>query len=506
MTRPHFKALTGSTALWICLSGTAIADVSALDVWNNWKSYGESFGQEFTIGSQNTDGGTLSLKDITISMDFGEGQISGTLGLIEFRERSDGTVAITMSPDYLMTMSIDPPEEEQVDMEFVFSQLGMTMVASGSEGAISYDYLAAEMKFALNKLLVDGEEVGVDASFAMSELNGKYSIVEGDLRQISSKMNAAGMTFDVNFTDPDDGTHFELNGNVADLSSQSEGQIPNEIDMNDPTWIFNSDFAVSGGVSAGPGSYNINVVDESGPFSFEGSSATSSLDFDFGEGMVAYGGATTDTHYRVSGAQIPLPQIELSLDESAFKFKMPLGKSDTPQDFGFLTKLIGLSVSDDIWGMIDPGKVLPREPATLILDIAGKMNWLVDITDPEAMVEVENNGEMPALLHSMTISDVTMSIAGAEVNATGDFAFDNSDLTTFDGMPAPTGTIDVNIFGVNGLMDRLTQMGLLPQEQAMGARMMLGLFARPADGPDSMTSKIEVNGDGSVFANGQQLK
>ena len=40
----------------------------------------------------------------------------------------------------------------------------------------------------------------------------------------------------------------------------------------------------------------------------------------------------------------------------------------------------------------------------------------------------------------------------------------------------------------------------------MGMRMMMGLFARPADGEDTMTSTIEVNSDGTVFANGQQVQ
>jgi hypothetical protein len=50
-------------------------------------------------------------------------------------------------------------------------------------------------------------------------------------------------------------------------------------------------------------------------------------------------------------------------------------------------------------------------------------------------------------------------------------------------------------------------MGLLPEDQAMGARMMMGMFARPGDGEDTLVSKIEVDGaSGSISANGQRLK
>ena len=60
--------------------------------------------------------------------------------------------------------------------------------------------------------------------------------------------------------------------------------------------------------------------------------------------------------------------------------------------------------------------------------------------------------------------------------------------------------------GGNGLLDTLVGLGLLPEEQAMGARMMLGLFARPGDGPDTLVSTIEVKEDGSVLANGQRVR
>ena len=34
----------------------------------------------------------------------------------------------------------------------------------------------------------------------------------------------------------------------------------------------------------------------------------------------------------------------------------------------------------------------------------------------------------------------------------------------------------------------------------------MGLFAVPGDGPDSLKSKLEINEEGHVLANGQRLK
>jgi len=49
-------------------------------------------------------------------------------------------------------------------------------------------------------------------------------------------------------------------------------------------------------------------------------------------------------------------------------------------------------------------------------------------------------------------------------------------------------------------------MGLVAEEQAMGARMMMGLFAVAGADEDTLNSKIEVNEQGQVFANGQRLR
>ncbi len=74
---------------------------------------------------------------------------------------------------------------------------------------------------------------------------------------------------------------------------------------------------------------------------------------------------------------------------------------------------------------------------------------------------------MPAEIYALDVNDITLRAIGAEVTGTGAFTFDNTDTTTFQGIPAPTGTLDVRLVGVNGLMDKLIQLGVLPEDQAM---------------------------------------
>jgi hypothetical protein len=54
-------------------------------------------------------------------------------------------------------------------------------------------------------------------------------------------------------------------------------------------------------------------------------------------------------------------------------------------------------------------------------------------------------------------------------------------------------------------LDTLVAMGFIPEDQVMGARMMLAMFAKPGETPDSLVSTIEFK-DGGLFANGQQLQ
>ena len=72
-------------------------------------------------------------------------------------------------------------------------------------------------------------------------------------------------------------------------------------------------------------------------------------------------------------------------------------------------------------------------------------------------------------------------------------------------MPRPEGKITVGIKGANQLVDNLIALGLLSEDNAMGFRMGLAMFARPGAGPDELTSEIEFK-EGGLFANGQRLQ
>lgn len=108
----------------------------------------------------------------------------------------------------------------------------------------------------------------------------------------------------------------------------------------------------------------------------------------------------------------------------------------------------------------------------------------------------------PGEISSVKINKIDLSALGATVSATGELnSPDGGDLTT------PVGMISGRLTGINALFDKLSAAGLMPQDQAMGMRMMLAMFAKPdPDNADALTSEIEFKEGGSIFANGQQVK
>ena len=502
----QWKALSGTTALLMVLSTAAHAQVTGAEVWNNWKSAAESIGEILTPGSETQVGDTLTIRDLDITMDVPDVDVTGTIAMIEFRERDDGTVAITLSPSYEMQIAAAPETGESFDLTLQVMQEGVSIVASGGDGEISYDFLAPEITVSVAELVVDDEPMEMNADIVISDMNGSYTLTEGDMPRIASRLNAGEISFDVAAKEPGGSGTFDMSGAFADVQTVSDGSFAMMANMDDMAAMLKAGFATDAEFNYGASSFDMDFQDSRDSFAMSSTSESGGFSVAMDAEALSYEAGSTGLSFTMSGSEIPLPEIAASFAELGIGFLMPIGKSDTPQDFGAYLTLDGLAVSDMIWSMIDVGGALPHDPATLIVELAGKANWFMDIMDPEAQAEMAESGTAPGEIHALDIKEIRLSIAGAELTGQGGFTFDNSDLETFDGIPAPTGGIDLKLVGGNTLMDKLVVMGLLPQEEAMGARMMLGLFARPGEGDDTLESKIEITGDGGISANGQRLQ
>ena len=342
--------------------------------------------------------------------------------------------------------------------------------------------------------------------FTLTDVANITRMKVGNLRSYNQTMTASALNYDVSFSAPEgsDGGKGSFVGAIRGLAFSGGGDVPLSGDMEDIAGMLAAGFAVDGGFEyTGGGNTMIDATSPEGAFFSESSSSSGKIAVKMGTEGLTYDVAQTDARINMRVPDIPLP-ISLEMAEAGFNITMPLAPSETEQDFAFGFTMGDFTISDVIWGIFDPAGQLPRDPATLSLDLTGKAKMLVDIFDPAQAAALDSGG-VPGELNALNINKILLSAVGANVSGSGAFTFDNSDTASFDGLPKPQGALDVRVEGVNALMDTLVSMGLLPEDQAMGARMMMGLFGVP-QGDDVLTSKIEVNEAGHVLANGQRLR
>lgn len=498
----HFNIrATATSVAAVLIAGTAQAEVTAQQVWDNWKDtlvvYGDS---GIAIGSETMVGDTLTVTDLAMTMTDPETTVSGTIPQVTFTENGDGTVDVTMSDTYSITIDGGNGDGATV----VLANAGFEMTVSGTPEAMDYAYAADRIGVSVRDVTTEGEAMDGDIRLSLNGVEGSYTSRPGDLTEIDYATTAASLDVLVDVTDAAQAMTANVSGQILALDLSGTVALPESMNGESPETMFVDGFAFDAEYSLGQAAY-IMMVDDA---TMEPMNVTASVGgVDVAVAMdidgVSYDTSLTDMNIDVSGGQVPVP-VQVSLGEYAVGFEMPLSASDTPQPFFLNVALADVAVSDMLWSMIDPGAVLPHDPVTIRVALSGMGSLMFDILDP-TQSEMMNSAAMPGTLDQISLDALEIDVAGAQVTGDGAFTFDNADTTTFPGFPRPQGELNLSVEGANALLDKLVQMGLVPQDQVMGARMMLGMIATSV-GPDSLTSRIEVNDQGHVIANGQRLQ
>jgi hypothetical protein len=500
----RFTQLMNASVLALAASAPgAFAAVTAEDVWAQWQSWLTAGGQTVAVGAQQKSGNTLTLTDVKVSMSTPEGTMDGTMATLTFTENGDGTVTVTLPPEYPIALTMTPTGEPQGKMDMVVRQTNLTTIASGDPANISYALAGEQLVLDITAVQTGGDEpLDMKMAFTVNGISGSYNVVTAGAMTVTSTANAASVAIDLDVKDPAGAGTMVLNGSFTNLTSSSTATLPAGANYNDMPAMLAAGFDVSANLNYGPGTFRMDFTDAGQQMSMEGSGESGGLDMAMAPGGLSYNTRSSGLDVTVSGAG--MPPVAARLAEAAFGLTMPIAKSDSPQDVALLVRLVDLSVGEELWGLIDPTGALPHDPATLIIDIAGTANWLVDIMAPDAQAQMAAG--MPGMLHSLDLKELRLAIAGADLSGEGAFTFSPDETFAWGGMLAPEGSVNLTLVGANALVDKLVAMGLIQQDMAMQGRMMMGMIARPGDGPDTLVSTIEVKKEGSVFANGMQLK
>ncbi len=503
-----FYSITGSIAFVTLMGSTAaFAEISASEAWADYRSDLAASGYKIA-GDEAMSGDTLTISNLSVKM-AAEGDAPGVsmeIGTLGFTEVGDGTVSVEFPASFPFIIA----KEDDFKVVLTYSQDNQRIIASGMANDITYTYSADSIDLALSELVANGKPMAdVMGLISVKDLTGSSRNQTGELRTITSAVTTGEVTYKFRLIDRlrsedvmslPEGV-ISLNGGMASLTMNADGVFPMMPDYTDMAKMMADGFEFNFDMAWGKGGFDFSFSERGKKTAIASQSSGGNLAMDMNAESISYGLGAQGAKASVQTPDLPFP-VDYEFGELQANMAMPIRKSETPSDFSTLIKLVDFNTSDLIWGLGDPSGALPHDPATIILDLSGKVQLLVDLMDAEVMSQTDQ----PGLLHALTLKALQLKIAGAELTGNGAFTFDNNDMETFPYFPRPDGTLDLKLVGGNGLLDKLIQMGLVQEDQAMGARLMMGLIAQRGEGEDTLTSKIEVKDGGQVYANGQRLK
>ncbi|MBY6113084.1 DUF2125 domain-containing protein [Mameliella alba] len=503
---------TASALAIVAMAGPSWADVTPQQVWDDFEAYMTNFGYEITA-TEAMEGSSLVVSDMTMVVTIPEedGVIRLVMPPMTFAEAGEGAVSVTYPESGELTAFFVEGDETVGEIVVAMTHSGLEMMVTGDPGDLTYTYSGDSIGLQLVRIFdhEEGEEIGrdvVDASMTMGPLSGTSHIMNDDtMRRIEQDMSMGNLALSVKFDDPegDEGGMFSMN--LTGLSSGGSTYLPLDLDIEDPTSMFKNGGAVDVVLKHTGGQTEFAFDEGDGPTTGKFSSTGGEFGVAVSETNLTYAISGTGQSVAMAGPDLPLP-ISAELGEVGFALELPLSPSEEPQPASLSVILGDFTMDNMLWNIFDPGEVLPRDPATVAFNLNAMVTPFVSLMDTEAMEKLGMTGGVPGELNSLTLSDFVVDMVGGVILGSGAFTFDNTDLDSFDGFPRPEGKLDLQVSGANTLIDNLISMGLLPEEDAMGFRMMMSMFTVPGEEPDSMTSTIEVNAEGHVLANGQRIK
>lgn len=491
----------------------AWADVSADRVWEQFSAtLAADSAAELSHSAPVRNGDKLLINDLIVNAETPIEDFDGSdileqkivYGDIELTENADGSVSFEFLDK--VDVEVGPKNKGKVQFQIAFDGQETKITEDGD--ALVYDMKIASLSGTLIAL-PDSADVKTQLPakwVTIDDLRGTYSVTDLDKAwDIVSSLNTGRVVIEGALENTSNSKPGGVDFKVEIAGSASEGTItmPKELDSSNPESLLESGMKMDVSLAA-TGLTGEVIAKEDGQMSSAKGSADNVLanvDFDVTKGF-DLDLAENGIEFTMTSSDLPFP-IDFKAETFGYALAMPMAKTESGDaKFGF--DVIGLAVNEQIWGMVDPTGQLPHDPITLRLGLSGKLKVLADLMDIDAM-ESEFDDKPPFEPLSAKIDTLEVNAVGLEIDGEGEVEFDQNDTTSFDGMPAPVGDVTIRANGSNKLIDRLIAMGLIPEDEAMMTRMMVGMFAE-STGDDSISSHIEFKPGGGIFANGQQIR
>lgn len=484
----------------LLMSGTAHAALTADQVWKSWKDAGALVGLTVSAATENNSGGVLTLNGVTIAP---AGASGLTISDMTLTEASDGTVTIAPGADIGVTMTGDTEGFVKLTHD------GLTLVAREAAGGLAYDYKAAKLDVAYDStypgVSFDGTEapkVTAAGTVGFTNLSGVYSDTPGTNRTFGLDIKADVLAYNTSQDDPGMELKQATTSETKGIEMSFDLALPTTIALAamaspaDFATALNEGLSVSMATKQGESNGTMKQENAFMPLDLMMKAGGGEATALFNKDTFTVKSMAAGLDIESAAGALPVP-VKVTSGPMEFGMTSPVIANDAAGDYGLVLKLSQFSLNEEAWAMFDPNGALPRDAADVAIDISGKTK--IDIP---AMIAADEAGTAPVMPapESLNITELGLKVAGAALAGTGAFTFDNS-----KGMPMPLGEANVSVTGANALIDGLIKTGLLTEENAMGARMMMGMFMIPGANADELTSKIEAKEGMQILVNGQPL-
>lgn len=395
-----FLRTTSSAFALIAFAFPALAEVTPAEVWQNWVDYYKANGYTVTEGAREEAGETLSLKDVAVSFAApdDQGAVIFTLPEITLTGTGDGKVRTTFAETSPFKIEFKDAEGDLITMNGSVVMKDAEIVSSGSAADMTHDTTASELSGALTTIVVPDEgEKPFPLTVALTNVKSMQHMVDGDLIKVDANLSADKMTFDGTFEDNsgDMPGKIAFTGSIDAIKGSGQAAIPKGGDIADDINAgLKAGLAMGGTMSAGAGQFNFDYAgkDEAGTDqTAKGSGKFDGFDLtaDMSANGLSYQGGSDASSFEMTASDLPFP-FSYSVANTTFDLQMPVMKSDTPAPFKFAYSLGGLTIADGVWDLFDGAKVLPRDPASLDIDVTGLAKVTMDLFDPANMKAMED--------------------------------------------------------------------------------------------------------------------
>ncbi|MEX0282594.1 MAG: DUF2125 domain-containing protein, partial [Arenibacterium sp.] len=268
----------GATAIILALSApVALADITADDVWSDWRSYMSEAGYDISA-SEARSGNRLTISDMSMSLPIPEEDATVTLnlGTLSMVENGDGSVNVEFPSPMPIGFSVNGGGAEQVRGSVIMTHTGSVMQVTGDPNSMTYTHSSATNEITLGEIVAEGQPLppGIaDLKISFNETSGVTKMTSGDLREFDQTYNVGSITYDIKVNDPGSNDGGSMKGALTGLRSAGSGAMPKDVDPSDMAAMMAAGLQFEGSISYDSGNSDIQGQDGSDQFAMTTSSS-----------------------------------------------------------------------------------------------------------------------------------------------------------------------------------------------------------------------------------------